>query len=320
MKISKDFIRRALAGDVACGKVLAPVVRRCAGAGCSQVKAHDHVDDVEQELWIFLTKHTDRLDDDYNIEPYLIKTAMNIARAYLRKFAFYGTDGEDSRAEGVADGDGGVSAQEEASSDLAEKTDQQAALDYLLSRSPAMREALSKEADNNFMNRVRSNNAAEAPKYTRSHEQDALRRLRENAGLTQAAMATRLGLKLPTYQAYEYGRTKGVPKQVMDAAKNLTVDPQHSYVLAMYGGRPMRDIALEWSRRMGIDEDKPGELAEALGIDKSNASRWLNPNGKVQLSPDDLIMYERRVAREEAYARSSKKRRARLKGDHTIEA
>jgi transcriptional regulator with XRE-family HTH domain len=271
---------------------------------------------VEQELLIFLSKHSDRLDDDYNIEPYLIKTAQNIALAYQRKFAFYGTEGEDSRVERAETVAG---PEEEEAGDLAEVMDQQAALEYLLSQSSALRAIKEDKEAGKPMNIQHSNTSntdrkgeESGQKYIRSAQQDALRNLRLQFGLSQGEMASRLGLKITTYQAYEYARTKGVPDSVMEAARNLSIDPEHSYVMALYGNRPMRDIALEWSKRMGIAPDSPVELAKALGIDKSNTSRWLDPEKDVRLTAEDLLKYERRVAEEERYFKASQQRRRQL--------
>lgn len=169
----------------------------------------------------------------------------------------------------------------------------------LLKNSPALRKASNQEA---ATMQIQNATPIEAGKK-------ALRRLRESAGLTQSEMATRLGLKLPTYQAYEYGHTKTVPKPVMVAAKNLTIDPEFSYAIALYGGRPMRDIALEWARRMGITENISTELAAALGVNKSNTSRWLKKGNTIVLSAEELIKYDRRVSNEERYYQASLKRR-----------
>lgn len=138
-----------------------------------------------------------------------------------------------------------------------------------------------------------------------------LRRLRKHLGLTQPDMAGRLGVKLSTYRAYEYGTLKKVPEKVALAARSLSIDPQYSYIQALYGGRPMRDVAHEWAQRMGIAKDSCTDLATALGVNKSTVSRWLDPQEAVQLSTEELIRYDRRVAQEEAYFLASRKRHGR---------
>lgn len=140
----------------------------------------------------------------------------------------------------------------------------------------------------------------------------ALRRLREKSGLTQADMATRLGVKLPTYLSYEYGRTKKVPPKVMAAARNLTIDPAYSYVMALYGDRPMSDIAHEWAQR--VDANNAHEFATILGVDRATAYRWFSTNTNTTLSAAELLSYDRRVAREEKLIHDFAKRHPRAAG------
>lgn len=309
MKFSRDFIAKALAGAGGNCRELVPVIRKCAKTGCNKARVPQHAEDVEQELWIFLGKHLDKLDEQYNIEPYLIETARNMAMAYQRKFGAYGTDGEEGRSEGMAGLSGSeISSSEEAKEATVVAADQEAAMAYLLSHCPALRNT-DQKADEPMQatTTTRRTESTKSDKTAR-YDVEALKRLRENAGLTQVGMAGRLGIKLPTYQSYEYGRTKGVPKRVMEAARNLSVDPDYSYVVALYGGRPMHEIAREWLTDMGLPL-KPAALAKVLNIDKSNASRWMNPNSGVKLSADEMVVYWRRVDSEVKYLEATKKRR-----------
>lgn len=312
MRFTKEFIAKALAGDAVASKELAKVLETCAVAGCRKARLVEHAGDVQQELWFFLLENSDRLDENYNIEPYLIETARRKAQGFQRKFGSYGTEGEESRVEGVAGLAGNeVSSSEEATEAMLTEADQQAAMKALLKSSPALRKSINQKADNMHTTNAaaQSSSKSASSKGKALHpDQEALRRLRSSAGLTQAVMATRLGLKLPTYQAYEYGHTKKVPARVMEAARNLAIDPAYSYVMALYHGRPMHEIANEWARRMGIGQDKPAELARALHVNKSNTSRWLNPKANVKLSPEELLTYDRRVAKEEEFYQNSLKR------------
>jgi len=120
-------------------------------------------------------------------------------------------------------------------------------------------------------------------------------------------MAARLGVRLSTYRAYEYGQLKNIPQRVANAARTLSIDPEYSYVIALYGGRPLHEVAKEWAERMGVGES-PTEIAAALGVNKSTVSRWLDPDAPVKLSTEELIKYDRRVEREAAYFLASKKR------------
>ena len=304
MRFSKDDIKKAMWGDPQCWKELAPVIRKCAASGARRSKAEAHVDDVEQELYLFLMKNYGRLDEDYNIEPYLIETARKISLAYKRKFAFFGTEGEDKRVDGIASLMGQeVASHEEAGTALVSKTDQDMALDYLMGKSSELRRASEQSKADNVNTQSTENGEKKTRKFHRTPEQTALRRIREEAGLTQIDMAARMGLKLPTYQSYEYGRTKSVRQDVMERARKISIKPEYSYIKALYGDQSMRDIALGWAKRMQI-EPTGKALSEELNINKSNTSRWLNPNSKVQLTPNELLSYERKVKDIEEFKKS----------------
>lgn len=304
MRFTKEMIAGALAGKPDDSKLIGDAVRRCARAGSAKARAADHADDVEQELWIFLMRNSDRLNEEYNLEPYLIQTARNIALSHARKFNSYGTDGEDTRGDESVGIDGGF-LDPSGNSGFDALLDRQAAMDAIKRKHPG----IGKPTTINRTPKDRTVMKNDRPKL--SHDQEELRSLRMSLGLTQTLMSARLGLKLPTYQAYEYGRTKGVPKKVMVEAKKLQADPEYSSTENKYKGMTMREIAQSWSKRIGLGPNNPQKLAMALGINKSSTSRWLNGDSDVKLTTTELVIYERRVELEEAYR---KKRSASSEG------
>lgn len=155
---------------------------------------------------------------------------------------------------------------------------------------------------------VRRGHPSGKSRSKRSPDQETLYRFRNDHGLTQIAMATLLGARLATYQAWEYGKTKGVPKKIFAKLRELQIDPDYMYVKSAYSGMSARDIALEWARRMDIPDNRPTELARALGVNPSNACRWLNESKNVVFRPDQLVAYERRVQREERFLEEANKR------------
>jgi transcriptional regulator with XRE-family HTH domain len=311
MKFSAEFLAKAVAGSPREAALLAPVMRKCAGAGAAKSNAFEHVDDVEQELWLFLMKNASRLDEAYNVEPYLIETARKMSLAYNRKYSFFGTEGsEDLRGDGISDLAGNeVSSQDEAIDALTEQTEQQRAMDYLLSKSPALRAVIGQDVEPEEDAEMRKKALPLKAARTLSPEQRELRKMRLDLGLSQIDMASRVGCKLPTYQAYEYGKTSSVKAAVMDAARKLKIDPKFSYVDQVYGKKSMRVIANDWAARLGLNADSPTELAAVLGVDKSTCSRWFDKKLTVVPDMEKMVTYERRVNDEEKWLKSRKKAR-----------
>ena len=127
-----------------------------------------------------------------------------------------------------------------------------------------------------------------------NREHMELRRIRTRLSLGQAEMAEKIGVKLPTYQAYEYGRTKAVNERVMERARQLLKEIDYAYLDATFGNRSMPDIAGEWAIRLGIQPGHVNELARMIGVDKSTVSRWYSAQAKP--NPWELLRYEAIVA------------------------
>jgi DNA-binding XRE family transcriptional regulator len=342
MKFTSDFIAKAIAGSRKEAAELAPVIRKCAQAGAAKSGALVHADDIEQELWMFLMENKDRLDDEYNIEPFLIKTAMYKGMTHNRKFEFFGTEGSDEVREiGLANLAGKeVVTSEEAADALIEQTEQQTAMDYLLSQSSTLRAAIAQSENEVVDNRARSaanevvgdgdrelqsadnddgiedEEMRKKPRQLKcfkelSPEAKELRRIREDARLSQVEMAARCGIKLSTYQAYEYGKTFNVNEEVLAIARKIKANPDHIKVEEQYARRSMRSIVTEWFDRLSMDVGSCTELGKIIGVDRSTISRWLDKQSTIFPSSDSLLTYETRVKQEVEYRKTRDRERAR---------
>ena len=143
----------------------------------------------------------------------------------------------------------------------------------------------------------------------RTYDPRDLRRIRDSVGLTQDQFAEFLGVNSMTYRDYEYGRTQTLPEGLKASMSRIITDPTTSYIIALYSDRPMHTIANEWAVRMGLPVDSPAALADALGINKSTTSRWLDPSNDVALSFQALKRYDERVVAAESIRKKSKTKR-----------
>lgn len=136
----------------------------------------------------------------------------------------------------------------------------------------------------------------------------ALRRLREQLGLTAAEMAERLGVSLSWMHAHEYNRIPKIPPDVLERARQLEIDPEYAYARAMFEDRPMADIVSQWSDRAGVERGNAAALARVLGVAKSTVSRWLTDDAS-RPTLAMLARYDRRVEAEEKWIESRKEAR-----------
>jgi DNA-binding transcriptional regulator YiaG len=132
--------------------------------------------------------------------------------------------------------------------------------------------------------------------HTKSAQATEIRNIRETLRFTHEEMASKLGVRMATYQSYEYGRVRAVPQDVMDRARALLDDQSYSYAREKYGSRSIQDILKEWAARMSVDPTV-SDLARMLGINKSTTSRWLD--GQVDPTPYELVRLESIVLQQE---------------------
>ncbi len=243
MRFTREFIRQAANGDPSACRTLWPIMERCAMAGAHKAGVNDGdygADDVAQDLWIFFSANYGRLNPEYNIEPFLIESARMLGMAHVRKFSTFGTGGtpevgDDDRLPSERPhldpfGDGSGFA-EPIDDDI---LDSERAMTALLRRSPALRKAARGGVEDET-GRVAeaapgtvAGGEAEAVSRKTRHSLSAdhleLRAIRERLAIPQGRMASMVGVKLCTYQVYEYGKAKKVPPRVMEAARGLMAE------------------------------------------------------------------------------------------------
>ncbi|WP_200874355.1 helix-turn-helix domain-containing protein [Ferrovum myxofaciens] len=121
-----------------------------------------------------------------------------------------------------------------------------------------------------------------------------LRHIRETLGYSQAVMAHRLGIGVPTYSSYEYGRTGKVPEQIMTIAREeLVLEERQVNTLRTKYKADMSSIVRRWAVMAGVDPDNNQELAALCGVSIPTISRWRNNQIKPEL--DALVRYEQNV-------------------------
>ncbi len=315
MRITKEELARVRSGHPAALRALQPIVVKCARAGC--VKAGElsaaFVEDVTQELWmIFLGSVGERFNPEYNVEPWLIEAARRIALALRRK----------TQRETVASDCNGLASDEDASmdgilsflndgeeapeakrgstksfDDVEVDIDREQALQYLMKKCNRIEKLAMHVVATEPASDVRptsSPDVGRAPrKPSKAHLSSVyateLHNIRTTLCFTHEEMATRLGLKVATYQAYEYGRIKAVPDAIMERARALLHDQDYSYVVEKFKGKTMRDIVHEWAKRMHT-EPSVSNMARLLGVNKSTVSRWLSLDSEP--SPYELVRFE----------------------------
>ena len=220
--------------------------------------------------------------------------------AYNRKFSVFGTDGEDHRVDGLAGLEGQeIAGPHEFNSALVTAVDQRNALRYLMEQSAELSEAAKTQGDD-MIRRDKPRNKLTANRL--SDEQRELRKLRGQAGLSQPDMASLLGLKLSTLQSYEYGRTKGVPAEVIEDARKIANRSDYRQQEALYTGKSIIEVATGWMHRLDIPSGAFSQLAEVLAVDRSTVSRWFDENNETRQEPHvrQVAEYEELVTAAEA--------------------
>lgn len=115
-----------------------------------------------------------------------------------------------------------------------------------------------------------------APKAVKlSPDQEELVNIRHKLSYSQELFAKALNIGVPCLASYEYGRTAGVPKTTMDAARGL-LSEIGSNDTKEYEDIPMSDILAKWAEQMGIPYTEDLALSKALTVSAATISRWKN--------------------------------------------
>lgn len=276
--------------DVAALAELMEVCRVCARIGGSKAGAHAFVDDIAQDLVMFvLEKFLPRYDPERNVEPYLVESARRMGLAYLRRH---------SREYLVGDRDQGADP-------VTLMVDEEIAVEERLADDEVEREA--NTAKQILIKRMRTrrnsgtrveNKARAEPTPPRSEvpapaersepmseaetraEQARLARverptvqelikLRRRVGLTQEEMARALGLSDNSIRSIEYGVVSGEPEALLRKARKL--EERHKRIDA---DLPGPELIRRWCKMLGINKGDTVELSRTIGVHRSTLYRW----------------------------------------------
>ena len=108
-----------------------------------------------------------------------------------------------------------------------------------------------------------------------SLDQEELVKIRHQLSYSQDLFANALNIGVPCLASYEYGRTSGVPKNVMDAARGL-LSEVGSTDAKEYDDIPMNEILARWAEELGIPYIDDLALSKALTVSTATISRWKN--------------------------------------------
>ncbi len=120
---------------------------------------------------------------------------------------------------------------------------------------------------------------------TLSAEQIELRNIRINSGKTKREFAEIIGIQIASLDAYEYGRTKSVPHDVMknarEWAKNYT--DEFALIKSKFHSLKMSQILETWVRELSLDGDDLTEIAAFFETTKTTIKRWMTDESMPQL-------------------------------------
>jgi DNA-binding transcriptional regulator YiaG len=116
-------------------------------------------------------------------------------------------------------------------------------------------------------------------------ENAELREIRIKMQKNKPQFARDIGIHLSSLDAYEYGRTKTVPEDVMTRARelerNFTDDLAH--VRAKFGSMEMSKIVAMWANQCGMEIGDADGLSVLLCTTRTTLRRWLNDESKADI-------------------------------------
>lgn len=132
-----------------------------------------------------------------------------------------------------------------------------------------------------------------------SPEQLLLKKIRKEIGMKLEDYSTALGIGKASLLAYIYGRTAGVPPDVMQTARTLLEDHKARFQdqANTYESRDMNQIIDDWNAIIGVERDDKGswmeKLADTLGIQTVTIKRWVK--GKYRPALLAIIEYGQKI-------------------------
>lgn len=131
-----------------------------------------------------------------------------------------------------------------------------------------------------------------SPQYTLTQDQEDLREILNILKLETDEAARLLGIKRPTLSSYLYGKTSGVPLDILDAAHNLLGDvtlirERDAYV------QDMKKTIKDWCLAIGVSEMNLEALSNYLGVHLVTLQRW--QQGETRPSISSFKRHYRRI-------------------------
>lgn len=108
-----------------------------------------------------------------------------------------------------------------------------------------------------------------------SPDQEELVNIRHLLSYSQDLFAKALNIGVPCLASYEYGRTTGVPENIMKAAREL-LDEIGCTNSKEFENIPMSKILEKWAKQLNIDYSDDIPLSKALTVSPATISRWKN--------------------------------------------
>jgi DNA-binding transcriptional regulator YiaG len=108
-----------------------------------------------------------------------------------------------------------------------------------------------------------------------SLDQEELVNIRHQLSYSQDLFAKALNIGVPCLASYEYGRTSGVPENIMKKARGL-LNEVGCADAKEYENIPMNEILAKWAEQLDIPYENDVALSKALTVSPATISRWKN--------------------------------------------
>lgn len=124
-----------------------------------------------------------------------------------------------------------------------------------------------------------------------------LRHICDTLGMQRNNFAACLGIGVPALSSYIYGKTQGVPEEVMKKARELLANGE-SVEEHWMTEASMSVIARKWAKELNVEFEKGStagvhDMAALLGVQPMTIDRWLKDQTKPNMT--SLLRYDRQV-------------------------
>jgi DNA-binding transcriptional regulator YiaG/DNA-directed RNA polymerase specialized sigma24 family protein len=112
-----------------------------------------------------------------------------------------------------------------------------------------------------------------------------LRNIRISLEMNKPRFSKAIGIHLSSLDAYEYGRTKTIPVDVMQKARELAKNYTDSLAgtKTKFESMKMSEIIEYWSEQSGINISDPDSLSVLLGTTRTTLRRWLSNESRADI-------------------------------------